>query len=628
MEFQLHYLFGDHMLFQQQSPITVLGTATSGAIVAVEIATSSATASADAEGKWKVTLPGLSAGGPHELRATSGEKSLILKDVLIGEVWVCSGQSNMDATVEDAPDAESVLREAHWPQVRLLKLPRIAHPIPPEHVEAGWKVCSPTTAGAFSKVAYHHGISLHKTLEVPIGLIDVAQGGTYLENWTPREELYADPEMRPIVAEYEESLSRHRELAIEYQRQQEMWRPPTDPGNNGHPQGWADLTLDDRKWPSMTLPCWWQYGGLRFHGVVWFRKTIEIPEHLAGHDLTLSLGACDKADITYFNNIEVGSIPIDFPDGWRAPRLYKIPGGLVRPGRNVIAVRVFCNVYQGGMTGPAQIMKIHTANWSLPLEGLWQYQVEHNFGWVTPPARLMGPGNINSPYILFHSLIVPILIFRIRGVIWYQGESDEHQPDRYARLFPAMIRGWRRAWQQGDFPFLFVQLPNFGPEEPATLFWTKIRHAQEATLAVPNTAMVPTIDIGDPNDLHPTNKDKVGHRLSLAALALAYHLEDPTIVSPYVESVTFDGSCVRLEISPRECGLCSKGEMVEGFALAGIDGAFLPSHGRIESSRIVVWNDSIPVPRSVCYAWADNPRNNIINSRGLPLRPFHSSFRL
>ena len=364
------------MVLQQQRPIVVQGTAPAGTLVKVEIATSSAEGYAGADGKWKVSLPELAAGGAYELRATCGQKSLTLTDVLVGEVWVCAGQSNMDATVQDAPDAESTLSEARWPQIRLLKLPRIFHPIPPEHVDASWKVCSPTTAGDFSKIAYHHGVSLHQTLGVPIGLIDVAHGGTSVEHWTPREELSADPEMNPIISEYEASLPRFQELADNYENVIKSWRPPADPGNSGHQQGWSDPALDDSGWPQMTLPCWWQYGGLRFHGVVWFRKEIEIPTSLAGQDLSLSLGACDKADITYFNNVEIGSIPIDIPDAWRTPRLYTIPGHLVRPGRNVISVRVFCNLNQGGMTGPAAVMKISSAGWSQSLEGLWHYQVE------------------------------------------------------------------------------------------------------------------------------------------------------------------------------------------------------------------------------------------------------------
>ena len=577
------------------------------------------------KGLWELTLPPLEAGGPHELQVNGGDESVVFQNVLVGEVWVCAGQSNMEWTVAISPDAEETIPKANWPRIRLLKMPRVAHPEPPQRIEARWQVCSPTTIGDFSKVGYHHGLELFRTLDVPVGLIDAAWGGTVVEAWTPRDALLADEEMRPLVAGYEATLSRRDELVAAHTERMKHWAPPPDPGNTKFGAGWAAPATDASSWPTMTLPCWWEAGGLRFHGAFWFRREVEVPPELAGRDLLLHLGACDKADTTYFNNEEVGSIPLDAPDGWRTPRDYAIPGRLVRAGRNTIAVRVFSNLNNSGMTGPRDAMRLEAEGWSAPLAGAWHYQVEHNLGWTVRPHEPWGPGNPNSPSILFSSMIAPLLALAIRGVIWYQGESNEATPARYARLFPAMIRAWREQWQQGNFPFLFVQLPNFGPDNSSTSYWSEIRHAQERGLTEPATAMVPTIDIGDPNDLHPPNKAEVGRRLALAALAIAYDASDPSLLSPRIESIDFAGGEVRLKYAPLAGGLSARRGEPLGFELAGADKRFAPAQARIKGPEIVVWSDRVPAPRALRYAFADNPIPNLANARGLPLPPFRFS---
>jgi sialate O-acetylesterase len=611
------------MVLQQNQPITLRGHAAPGAKVSVQLASLSGDISAQSDGAWSIILPPLPAGGPFELRVQSGAESLTLRDILIGEVWVCSGQSNMEWPISNAPDSAKILADADHPQIRLLKIPRIPHPEPPQHIDAQWHVCSPKVASDFSHVAYFFGLNLQRKLNVPIGLIDAARGGTPVEAWTPRENLLADPEMAPIFAKYEYSLTHEADLVAQQRELAKTWQPPTDPGNTRHAEGWADPATDISAWPLMTLPCWWQFGGLKLHGSVWFRKEIDVPSHLAGHPLTLHLGACDKTDITYFNNVQVGSIPIDLPDAWRTPRVYTIPGQLVRAGRNTIAVRVFCNVNDAGMTGPAKVMKITDGAWELPLAGPWHYQVEHNLGLITRPAEPWGPGHFHSPSILFVSMIEPLLVFRIRGVIWYQGESNQNVPQLYARLFPAMIRGWRAAWQQGDFPFLFVQLPNFGPEEPPQIFWTKLRRSQAVALDEPATGMAVTIDIGDANDLHPANKTEVGRRLALAAQSLAYANPDPSLLCPRVHSVALKDGTFRLTLQPGGTQPVINGHQAEGFTLAGKDGNFLPAQARIEGRDILVWSDEIQNPTALRYAWADNPRCNLANTAGLPLAPYN-----
>jgi sialate O-acetylesterase len=621
MKLKLHGLVADNMVLQRDRPVTIRGCAQAGSLVRVELGSVAGEGRAVDDGRWEISLPAFEAGGPHELRASCGGETVRVQNILIGEVWVCCGQSNMDWTVAMSPGAAETKAGADQPLIRLWKVNRVCEPEPPKETTARWQVCSPATIGDFSKVGYHHGLELFRTLQVPIGLVDAAWGGTVLEAWTPREVLRRDAEMAPQVAEYEAMLPRHAELVAEYEKMMKDWNPPADPGNTKFAAGWADPAFDTTNWPQMTLPCWWEAGGNRFHGAFWFRREIDIPPELAGRDLMLHLGACDKADTTYFNNEEVGAIALDFPDGWREPRNYRIPGRLVRAGRNTIAVRVFSNINNSGMTGPRDAMRLEAEGWSVPLAGPWKFQVEHNLGWTVRPPAPWGAGNINSPAIMFTSLISPLLGMSLRGVIFYQGESNEGAPARYARLFTAMIRGWREAWGQGDFPFLFVQLPNFGPDESSPSFWSEIRHAQERGLLEPATAMVPTIDIGDPNDLHPPNKAEVGQRLAWAALATAYGVDDPTLLSPRIEDVVFREGEIRLRFAPVAGGLSAQSGIAEGFEIAG-GGNFVAAQAEIEGAEIVVRSERVRTPRAVRYAFSDRPNPNLANRRGLPLTPF------
>jgi sialate O-acetylesterase len=624
MKLFLNGPYGDNMVLQRQKPITIRGSTEPKALVHGQLADSVRENLADDKGHWDMTFLAFEAGGPYDMRVSCGDEVIVLQNILIGEVWICAGQSNMEWTVGISPDAAQTIPEADWPLIRLLKVPRVAHP-EPQRFEARWQVCSPVTIGDFSKVGYHHGLELFRALNVPIGLIDATWGGTMIEAWTPREVLLGDHEMAPQVVDYEATLPRHAEIVSEYEEKMKHWSPPPDPGNSKFKAGWADPALDTTAWPQMTLPCWWEADGHRFHGAFWFRREIEIPPEVAGRDVTLHLGACDKADTTYFNNEEVGSISLEVPDGWRKPRDYRIPGRLVRAGRNTLTVRVFSNINNSGMTGPQDAMRLETEGWSLALAGPWKFQVEHDLGWTTRPAPPWGAGNFNSGSILFNSMIAPLQAFSICGVIWYQGESNESTPVRYARLFPAMIRGWRKAWRLGDFPFLFVQLPNFGPGDSSTSYWSEIRHAQERGLTEPVTAMVPTIDIGDPNDLHPPNKVEIGGRLACAALATAYHRSDPSLTSPRIESVLFHDGEIRLRFSPLDGGLSAQSGNPEGFTVAE-DDRFVPAQARIEGAEIIVRSHLVPAPHAVRYAFADHPRPNLVNRRGLPLPPFR--FRL
>ncbi|MFZ2654002.1 MAG: sialate O-acetylesterase [Victivallales bacterium] len=622
-------LFSDHMVLQRNHPISVSGRSRPGEPIHVELAGQSILTTAGQDGVWQIKFLPLPAGGPHQLTVRSSDECIQLQDVMIGEVWVCSGQSNMDFRLGQTKDNKSALGVAdHQPLLRLLVMPRVWKPGGDRQVEAVWRLSTPQTASDFSAVGYQFGIRLARELGVAIGLIDAARGGSRIHNWTPRQELAADPEFAPRLKDYLMQLTQPAdERTAEYRKKLAAWQknmPPSDPGMTGEAEEWAALEYDDSKWPTMRLPCWWQRGGQDHSGVLWFRYAFELPKDFSASGISLHLGACDKADHTYVNGTLVGGIGPEVVDGWRAQRVYPLPAGLLRPGRNMIAVRVFSNINQAGMTGPAVAMRLVGGDWSRPLAGVWKYNVEHNFGQVIIPPSPWGAGNPDSPSILFESLVAPLRIFRLAGAIWYQGESDEYEPDGYRRLFPAMIRGWRRVWGQ-DFHFLFVQLPSFGSDQPVQTLWAELREAQTSGLAEPHTAMIPSIDIGDPNDLHPQNKQEVGRRLAMAALAAAYGDTRPGLLAPALDKVLSEGGCLRLKLLHVEAGLRWQGGILNGFEVAGDDGKFVAAEALLDGSDIIVWNAGVVKPVMVRYAWADNPVANVCDFTGMPLIPFGSA---
>ena len=634
-------LISDHMVLQRRAPIIIRGRAQPGAPVEVVLSGRIGSTVATADGSWGITMPALEAGGPHVLSAASGGQRISVGDVLVGEVWICSGQSNMDWRLGDSRDGSAALAAAErHGDLRLLVMPRNWIPGGDPGLRASWQVGSRNSAAAFSAVGYEFGLRLRRELGIPVGLIDGARGGSLIHSWMPRSTLAGDALWAPQLRGYLDSLPRHAQLVAAHQDALATWSrtlPRPDPGIAVQAAGWAAPELEEAGWSEMRLPCWWQRGGHDASGVLWFRRTIEVPAAVAAAGATLHLGSCDKADCTWVNGHQVGSIPPENPDGWRTPRAYRLPSGVLRPGRNAIAVRVFSNIHQGGLTGPASVMRLESGDWSLPLSGLWRWrgnirELENvleralvltdgsQIGLDDLPESVRRPAP-DSPGILYESLVEPARHYSIAGVIWYQGESNEYGPEEYRRLFPAMIRGWRQAWGR-DFPFLFVQLPNLGSEVPVQTLWAELREAQTAGLAEPATAMVPTIDIGDPNDLHPHNKAEVGRRLALAALAVAYGHDEPGLLAPLIDTVTADGGTLRLALHHAASGVRWNGGVLRGFEVAGADGRFVHAEAQADGFGVRVWSPRVPAPTQVRYAWADQPVADVCTPSGLPLAPF------
>ena len=404
------------------------------------------------------------------------------------------------------------------------------------------------------------------------------------------------------------------------------------PENIGEGKGWAMPDFDDSDWELILLPGSWKQRGLLFNGSVWFRRLVYIPESWSEKNLTVNLGAVDKHDITYFNGIKIGALGEKLDDSYyNTPREYKIPGNLVKPGYNLIACRAYSYAFDGGLIGPESLMKIYPdgfENEAHTLCGEWRCKVEHNIGNVTKMTPLdPGPGCCNTAHILFDNMINSLLPFAIRGVIWYQGESNaDGNADQYLRMMKDLIWDWRYHWGQGDFPFLMVQLANFRKPEvyQETSNWAVIREAQMKSLEVPNVGMATAIDIGDENDVHPINKRDVGLRLSRWALKLAYN-KNLIVSGPLFDSATIGKNTIRIQFKHVGGGLEAKGGELRTFMIAGKDKVFHQAIAEIDEESVVVHCPEVKAPVAVRYAWADNPEEaNLYNQEGFPTSPFRT----
>jgi sialate O-acetylesterase len=638
---KLASLFSDHMVLQRDRPVPVWGWSAAGDAITVEFAGQRKTAVAGADGKWMVSLEAMAASSEGRVlsaESRSGQEKVQASDVLVGDVWLCSGQSNMEWPVQTTKDNVAEVASAAHPRIRLFAVPRLALPEPQRDVESEWKVCSPESVKDFSAVGYFFGREIQRAIDVPIGLINSSWGGTRIEAWTSRPAVETDAECRRELAGIEAwtQSPAGREAAAEYEKSgcnPEYWehrQGSPDPGNGGYARGRAAPGLDDAAWPVMDIPCKWQTAGHKHTGVFWFRRTVELPAAWAGKDLVLHLGACDKTDATYFNNAQIGATGFEISNSWCTPRIYRVPGATVRPGRNVIATRVYSNIFDGGMIGPAGEMHLGVADDpgqpAMPLAGPWRYQIEHDLGIAQAVPPPQGPGNPNSMSILYESMINPLLPAALRGAIWYQGESNAEEPERYRTLFPMMIRDWRRAFGDEAMPFFFVQLANYmAPQEaPVESGWAELREAQTMALREPHTGMAVAIDIGEENDIHPKNKQEVGRRLALAALAQVHGLQVAPC-SPLYASHCIEDGAIRVRFEHAEGGLkTADGGPVKAFAIAGEDGKFEWAQAVIDGETVVVRGDRVCKPVAVRYAWANNPPANLLGASGLPASPFRT----
>lgn len=619
-------LFSENMVLQRGISAPVWGWTTPGEKVTVSVAGKTASATADAQGKWMAKLPPLPVGGPYTLKAAQAAKTVTLNNILVGDVWICSGQSNMEMGIGMVNDAPAEIAAANYPQIRLFTVPHAVRLRPVDTVDGTWSVCTPQTIsaggwGGFSAVGYFFGRTLHKELNVPIGLIHTSWGGTIAEAWTSGDALKKNmPDFVKAVGEVEALAA--AENPGNYEKQVADWYAKNDPGSK-EGSGWQSVGADTVNWKTMTLPSGWELAGLpAFDGVVWFRKEVVLPASVAGKTAVLNLGPIDDNDTTWVNGTQVGATA-----NYQVDRKYNVPANLLKPGKNVIAVRVFDIQAAGGINGnPEQMTLTPTGGTPISLAGEWKFNPSADLKTTTQYPVAIGNDPNRATY-LYNGMIAPLIPFGIKGAIWYQGESNASRSEQYGRLLPTLINDWRDRFGVGAFPFYIVQLANFLPQdtEPRNDDWPRLREAQYLTTkTLPNTGIANAIDIGDAVDIHPKNKQEVGRRLALNALALTYG-KKIEYSGPVYKTMTADGNTIRVSFDHVGGGLMAKGgASLTGFAIAGDDKKFVWADAKIVGDTVVVSSPKVAKPTAVHYAWSNNPVCNLYNKEGLPALPFRT----
>lgn len=617
----LNPLFQDHAVLQQGIPVPVWGTADPGEKVTVEFAGQSVATVAAGNGKWLIRLAPLSTGEPRSLTVT-GKNKIVVTDLLVGEVWIASGQSNMErqlglrAGQQPITGWEAEVAAANYPAIRHFGVVQTKALTPQQTVKGAWSVCTPETVKEFTAVGYFFGRDLHLARRVPIGLIHTSWGGTPAEAWTSETALRQLPDFAEPLAALKKLAADPDLVRRETQAKQEAWYKRVDPGSKSD-AAWSATHLGMTDWRTMALPTFLENAGYPdFDGIFWLRRTFDLPNEWDGGDAELHLGAVDDVDTTWVNGVSVGATM-----GWEVPRVYRIPGALLKRGANVIAVRVLDTGGGGGLYGGTDTLRlIFSAGGkaeSLSLAGTWLCKPGVALsvsGW--PPADFSQ--SPSTPTVLYNAMIAPLLPYALRGVIWYQGESNVGRERQYRELFPAMIADWRRAWGLGDFPFLFVQIAPYNTMSP------EIREAQLLSWQrTTNTAMAVTIDYGDANDIHPANKKPVGARLALAARALAYG-EPLEYSGPVLARHQLEGAKMILSFTHLGGGLVAKDGALKGFTIAGADKVFRPAQAEIRGDAVVVSGVEVSQPVAVRYGWANVPEGNLFNRAGLPASPFRT----
>jgi sialate O-acetylesterase len=619
---KLPRLIRDSMVLQRDTKINIWGWAGKNEKVSIVFNGKHAATKAGADGKWLISLPPMKAGGPFTMNISASNK-ITLKDILIGDVWLCSGQSNMVHQMElHGVTYANDIATANYPQIRQFWVENKSdlNGRRDDLTTGSWKSANPEDVKAFSAVAYFFARKTYEKYHIPIGIINASVGGTPIEAWTSEEGLAAFPSILSAIQKNKDTAYING-LTRRAFTNRENNPVIYDKGLTG-PLPWYNAAYAPKGWHNIAIPGYWEDQGIKeLNGVVWYRKEIEVPASMAGKAARVFLGRIVDADVLYVNGQQVGNTTYMYPQ-----RRYNIPANLLKAGRNLFVIRVTNNNGKGGFV-PDKPYYLFSGNDTLDLKGYWQYKVGEVF---EPLARggNFGIAPQNQPTALYNAMIAPLVNYTIRGFIWYQGESNTGRPEEYAKLQPAQIADWRKQWQQGELPFLFVQLPNFMDVSysPGESQWAAFRESQLKSLAVPNTAMAVAIDAGEWNDIHPDNKKAVGDRLALAAWKLAYNEKDVVASGPLYRSATIENNKIILSFDHTGTGLVSiDGEPLSQFAIAGADKKFVWANAQIEGDKVVVWNDRVPAPMYVRYAWADNPDGaNLYNKEGLPASPFRT----
>ncbi|MBZ4191357.1 sialate O-acetylesterase [Niabella beijingensis] len=621
-QLKLPALFADSMVLQRNTSAPVWGWAAPGQKVEVSGSWSDKVIRAVAgnDGKWMLRLPTPGAGGPYTLRIKAGTEKR-LQGVLIGEVWICSGQSNMEMPVEGwttdpVRNSAQEIAAANYPAIRLFTVEKDIAYAPREDVKGTWSACSPASVRTFSATAYFFGKELYNKLKVPVGLIHTSWGGTVAEAWTSEAGLRTMGDFNKELGTID-SIRENRAAIVEQDRRNDLkWQQAVND------DGAAYTTADGTGWKTMKLPVFWEDAGLPdIDGVVWFKHRVMIPREWAGKALRLDLGPIDDRDVMYFNGVAVDSTTQGFT--WAAERHYSIPGKLVKAGDNMITVKIIDDGGSGGMYGKAEQMVLYPAGGvaasGIKLNGEWQYKLA-----AVKPKPLLNTWP-NQPSVLYNAMIAPLVPFAIKGAIWYQGESNVGRAKQYTTLFPLMIGDWRRKWDQGNFPFYFVQIAPFKYWGETTQA-AELRDAQRRTLSLsPHTGMAVTLDIGNTDNIHPSDKPEVGKRLALWALGETYKMNGTVYSGPLYKNFEVKEHKVVVSFTHTDSGLKAGSGALEGFELQGADGLWKPATAVVEGNTVVVSSDAVLNPIGVRYAFYAASAGTLFNGSGLPASSFTSA---
>lgn len=628
-------LVSDGMILQRDTPLTLWGWASPNEKIEIHFNGTIYNTTTGSDKKWSVSLPKMKAGGPYTM-SIHASNHIELKNILVGDVWICSGQSNMELPIYRVGVAyPGLVESAHNPNIRHFAVSTTYRfKDEAEDFQTGeWLETTPENVRNFSAVGYFFANALYDQYQVPIGLIRIAVGGSPAEAWLSEAAIREYPEHLETLTLYKDDavvdsiISRDRKTVNE-------WNKQLDENDLGRTESikWIDNSYDYSNWETMEVPGLWDEnpfemneqerhetiaGSTNTNGVIWFKKEVDLSKEWLDQPAMLVLGALVDKDEVFVNGKFVGSTGYQYP-----PRRYAIPDGVLEEGRNVITIRLVSNAGRGGFV-PDKFYGLVAGSDTLNLEGAWQYKV----GYASKP---MPGGQVTfhyQPSSLFNAMVAPALNYKIKGTIWYQGESNTDNPEEYLSLMNDMISDWRKNFNQGDFPFLFVQLANFMgvQDQPMESNWAALRESQLKTLALPNTGMAVAIDIGEWNDIHPLNKKDVGERLALAARKIAYGEKGVVHSGPIYKSMKVKGHRVTLSFEEVGSGLVAKDGPLKQFAIAGKDKKFVWAQAEIKGNKVVVWSEEVDKPVAVRYAWADNPEGaNLYNEEGLPASPFRT----
>ncbi|HZY81494.1 MAG TPA: sialate O-acetylesterase [Cyclobacteriaceae bacterium] len=615
---RLPKIISDGVVLQRDRTIRIWGWASANEKITVAFNGKTRKASAQADGKWSVEFPAMKAGGPFELTVT-GKNRITVKNILVGDVWVCAGQSNMvhQMDIHDVTYANDIIT-ANYPAIRHFKVPTKTDltGVSGDVGDAAWQSAIGEEVRPFSAVAYFFAVKIYEKYKVPIGLINASVGGTPIEAWISEQGFKEFPQHLKTIGQnkdtaYVNGIERRRPRPVP---------PPSQPADKGlsGPKPWYAVDYKPGNWRTINIPGYWEDQGIKdLNGVVWYRREIELPKSMEGKPARMFLGRIVDANKVYVNGTDVGTTTYQYPQ-----RRYKIAPNILKAGKNVFVIKVTNFNGKGGFV-PDKPYCVFTDTDTVDLKGYWQYKVGEVF---TPaPPAFQGINAQNQPTALYNGMVGPYINQGIKGILWYQGEANTGRATEYAGLQKALIVDWRERFSTPNAPFIYAQLPGFMDVNylPSESEWATLRESQMKALSVLNSAMTVNIDLGEWNDIHPDNKKDVGERMALAALKLAYN-ENVVYSGPLYKEHSISGNKVTISFSHVGSGLITKdGEEVGSISIAGTDKKFVWAKSKIEGDKLVVWNDAVTEPKYVRYAWADNPDNpNLINKEGLPASPF------